>query len=189
MFYLESRLQTNPAGNSGYAGLSQISVPTLQNAYHLTRDQYTAMSAADQINTVISHWYKDAVRRYLGKTPRSPGVLYALNIAPGVVKTSGDGEDVVLYASPSTAYARNSNLDYSHDGNITIGDLDLYMINLANQPAYQSALMRLNSVNCATVAEPTSMNKTLKTAAIILGIGLVSAYAIERQGRHGRFGL
>lgn len=176
--YLESRLQTNPAGNASYAGLSQISNAYLAS-YGLTRAEYVALPASEQVTRVISPWYLATIQNYLGHAPRSPGVLYALNLAPGVVKTKGDAASVVLYASPSPNYSSNSGLDVTHDGAITISDLDVFMQGLTTQPDYQAALAELRSYQAAPASAASSGWKTALVAGSVLLLGAGVAAAID----------
>jgi hypothetical protein len=169
--YLESRLETDPPGNGSYAGLSQINNSYL-TAYGLTRATYVALPASQQITRVIMPWYLATIRTYLGHTPRSPGVLYALNLAPSVVKTSGDAPGVVLYASPSSSYTKNQGLDVTHDGQITIADLDSFMANLATQPAYQAALQTLRSYEGSSSSSASPLAWGFGIAAVGAGVAV-----------------
>lgn len=174
VFYLESRLdpQAHRPG-SNYWGLSQINGKYLHDDFGVDPNDYGSWSASEQLD-VIMPWYAATLMHYLGHTPSSPGVLYALNLAPGVVRTRGDGADVVLYASPSIEYQKNSGLDVDKNGTITIGDLDTFMQGLAKQPAYRAAVAELG----VSRVEVTTKHQIILGAALGLA-GVLGAVATK----------
>lgn len=144
VFYLESRFMPGICNELGYCGLSQIASSTLRAQFRVEPSEYKLWPASRQVRDVIAPWYTEVVRDYLKKAPRSPGVLYALNLAPGVVAKSGDGADVVLYAAPDNRYEQNKGLDVDKDGRITIADLDAYIAKLVLEPQFQTAAKTLD---------------------------------------------
>jgi hypothetical protein len=168
IFALESGLSPNPAGNQSYAGISQLSVAQLESTFHVDPATYRSWPASQQIVEVVTPWYERAVNAAkLGRPPQSLGALYAFNLAPGIVASKGDDDDVVLYASPSSAYTSNKPLDYDGNGAITIGDLTDFLQNkiMTRQP-YTGALPNLQKVEGASLS-------SIKAAFI--GGGLVAA--------------
>ena len=141
--YLESRFnpQAHRAGSS-FWGLSQLNTDDVQR-YAGDPNGYLNLAASEQLTLAIGPWYTKALR---GITPRSPGVFYAVNLAPSNV---GNGDSTnVLYATPSKEYTANKGLDANGDGAITIGDLDAFLYKLTTTgveaSTFKAALAQLD---------------------------------------------
>lgn len=134
VFYLESAL--NPASTNGrFRGLNALDKDEIARR-GVDPDAYLGWTASAQLTKIAGPWYADTIRGYLGRVPRTIGGLYALNLAPGIVKQKGDASDVVLYASPDNRYVQNKGLDVDGDGRITIADLDRFFVNKAKEQPY-----------------------------------------------------
>lgn len=176
LFYLESRLDPKAGNSLGYVGLNQIASAYLRKMGVNPAD-YRTWSASRQLTEVAGPWLKNQVLGYLKKTPKSPGVLYALNFYPLSVKTRGDNPDSVIVSkfasSPSevNAYNKNSGLDYDKNGTITISDLDAKLASLAREAPYQAELKKLYVYTppAAYVPGGISMSTGQKAATFVAG--------------------
>jgi hypothetical protein len=84
------------------------------------------------------------------------GVIYAVNFAPGRLKSRGWANDTVLYdMSDGAAYTQNQALDVNGDGAITIQDLNDHLRTRAAQPDYQHALRALRAATGDASLTPT----------------------------------
>lgn len=189
LIYLESRFQTTAhRPGSQYYGLTQLNAADIVKE-GVDPNGFLTWSASDQLR-IIGPWYIATARAYLpqGGTISSPGVLYALNLAPGSVKNNGTSQNAVMYAAPSPYYYANAGgynhangwgLDFNRDGTITIGDLDLFMSKLTRESAYLKNLARLD---LGTVPTGTA-NKTLLLAGLGLVVGVGGALFATRRKR------
>jgi hypothetical protein len=198
--FLESRFDPS-AYNGKYAGLNQIDQNYLQNHFHVDVNDYRTWLASDQLTKVIGPFFKGQLA-YLGHTPRSAGVLYALNVYPGSLKSRGDSPDSVViskFADESTkagrdevrAYYANANggkpnaqghcgLDWDCSGDITVGDLDAILDSLASTSLYQTYLKKLHEYGNSNLPAPGSASTGHVVLAWILaatvGAGAFVAY-------------
>jgi hypothetical protein len=207
VFYLESRLNPQIGNQYGYVGLNQLASSQLKQTFGVNPSDYLAWPASQQLTQVILPWYQNTIKVFGRGTPRSPGVLYALNLFPNSVKTRGDSEDTVLISSRASssyevaAYYANANggkpnsrgncgLDFDCSGQITIGDLDNFLAQLTADKAYQSALATLNSYGGASSvslpASGTTFVQALLTTIALGGIGFLGFKELQkiRQARY-----
>jgi murein DD-endopeptidase MepM/ murein hydrolase activator NlpD len=125
------------------------------------------------------------------------GALYALNIAPGRVKTQGDSAGAVMYSSPSKEYQSNAPLDIDRSGSITIGDFDAFMARLQKEPLYQAAKAKLDAATgpsgTTSTSTSTGMSTGARVAVALTGLTLLGAVGVmayndrrEHPRRRGR---
>lgn len=193
LLYLESRFQPEICNAYGYCGLNQMSSKYLRDSLHIDPADYRTWSASRQLTEVIAPWYKRVIHDMLGtKIPRSPGVLYALNLYPASVKNRGDRpETKIIDGSSSDAYERkayeaNKALDVNKNGAIEIVDLDQFLAGLTKQAAYQKELTRLRAVSGgeAPVTPGTTESHSwgwLPWAAVA-GVGVFAAVKLRGEG-------
>jgi len=193
VFYLESRINPHVGNALGYVGLNQLAGTQLRAQFHVEPSDYLTWSASRQLREVVGPWYTRAIGSSLGHPPRSPGTLYALNLAPGRVKTRGDAPGAIMYAAGSSEYAANALLDVDRSDTITIGDFDAFMTRLSTQAPYRAAaadLERYKSSATASNAWKWALGIALGAAAIAGGIYYYKAkiqptrvhYAVVRKG-------
>lgn len=184
VFYLESRLNPHIGNELGYVGLNQLASSQLQSQYHVSPADYLTWSASRQLEEVVGPWYRAALTQYLGRAPQTPGGLYALNLAPGRVKTQGDGPNAVMYPAGSKEANANLGLDMNKDGALTVSDFDGFMTKLASQPAYQAALAELRKYAPAPAAQGMTTGKALLWAFVVAA-GAAATVAVVRRRRDG----
>lgn len=161
IFYLESTLNPHIGNSLGFCGLNQIASSYLRNQFGVQPSEYLTWSASKQVSDVISKWYPATIRDFLGRKPRSIGALYALNLAPGIVKARGDAPEVILYQAPDNRYVQNSALDRNRDGAIRISDLDVFLDNdIAKRGPYINEARKIGGVT-----PPSTVPIELKASA------------------------
>jgi hypothetical protein len=180
IFYLESGLDPS-SDNGSFVGLNQMSKGYLTNR-RIDPSDYKTWPASKQLTDVVGPWYESTIDQYLGKVPRSVGVLYALNLAPGIVKEKGDNASVALYSAPDSRYYANKGLDLNGNGSITIGDLDAFLAKKALEAPYQSARKTLATYDGST-SKP--MSKWLWAPIAAITIGMFAAVTHFIRGNKG----
>jgi hypothetical protein len=188
--YLESRFDPT-AFNGRYAGLNQMDMYELPK-YGTNLDDYRAWTASQQLQGVVIPFFK-AQLKYLSKPPRSPGVLYALNLYPLSLKTRGDAPDSVIIGRDSSnpkevqAYYANANkgmpdsrghcgLDFDCDGEITVQNLDEKLAELTHSNEYRVALAKLYAAGATPWQGLPAVANTFTTGQKIVGYGLASLF-------------
>ena len=183
-----------------YVGINQINRHYLASHYHVAHDDYLTWPASRQLIEVAGPWYSDKLKESkLGRPPRSPGVFYAYNLAPSVVSAKGDAPDVILYASPSSAYVQNSGLvDRPKDGTLRIYDLDTHLFKRSKESTFQKALAKLSGAPIPepaawapntpprwySPAGPRSLGQALGLGAAVVGAAGLAALIIHNHVRH-----
>ncbi len=184
VFYLESRLNPHIGNALGYVGLNQLASTYLRAQFGVDPTDYLTWQASEQLERVIGPWYARARAQFLGgRAPRSPGTLYALNIAPARVLSQGDSPSSVMYASPSREYQANAGLDDNHDGQITIGDFDAFMAKLTTQAPYKAARAELAKYETPPATSSTARG-FLADALIALSIAVPTAATVYLVRRY-----
>lgn len=135
IMHSESKLDasvTNLKG-SGAAGLIQF-LPKTAIEMDITVEQMRNLNHIQQLDYVYD--YLKEVKKIRKVDFRNITDLYLAILYP---KAIGEEEDYVLYRSPSETYQNNSGLDEDHNGEVSIGDIDLRLKRLY-PAAYQASV-------------------------------------------------
>jgi len=181
--YLESRFKTNAGAGSKYVGLNQLNVAYLPAG--ISASDYVTWPASRQMREVVTPWLVSTWKAYFdGKPMGSPGVLYALNIAPGRLRF-GAGPDAVMYRAPSREYTQNANLDTDQSGTITIADFNRFMDRLSRESAFRREAEKLPSAASPLGDDGGSGWKIAGLAALVAGVA-GGVYWIRNRKRRPR---
>lgn len=141
----ESGLQPTARNTSGFAsgeyaaGINQLAPGNWSYFAPYTAEQYTALTAEQQLPYVFAYW--SASMKSHGLSEISARDLYALNFLPAYF-TPNSPDSAVLVSSSSGYYTNNSGLDHGGKGFITYGDMQQA---LDAQPAQHPTLWPLLS--------------------------------------------